>query len=79
MRRRLFCRKEMHMATNVMRSNQQGESNLVPAFMTPWELLSRDARDFVIMVMAAVADLINPRLRDLLSGTVYRKVHNFLE
>ncbi len=50
---------KMAVAPDGMGCNQQAESNLLSALMTPGEFLSRDASYFMIMVMAAVADLVN--------------------
>ena len=61
----------MRVALDGMRRDQQAESNLLSALMTSREILSRDAGHFVIMVMAAMADLINSRLRHLFPGTVH--------
>ena len=49
----------MSMTLDGMGCDQQGESNLLPALMAAGELLSREASHFVIMVMAAMAHLVN--------------------
>jgi hypothetical protein len=47
------------MAPDGMRCNQQGESHLFAALMTTGKLLSGDASHVVIVVMAAVTNLID--------------------
>jgi hypothetical protein len=58
------------MASDGMRCYEQAESNLLSALMTPREFLSRDASYFVIVVMAAVAYLVDSRSRDLFPRTI---------
>lgn len=56
---RLLSRKEMGVAPDVMRGDQQGESNLFSTLMALGEFLSGDASDFVIVMMAVMADLVD--------------------
>ncbi len=62
---------KMAMAPDSMRCNQQGKSNLFATLMATREVLSRNASHFVIVMMAAMADLVNPRFRDLFAGTIH--------
>jgi hypothetical protein len=54
-----------------MRRDKQAESNLLSALMTAREFLSRDTSYFVIVVMAAVTDLVDSRSRDLFPRTIH--------
>jgi hypothetical protein len=51
---------KMRVPPDGVRCNQQGESNLLSTLVTTREFLSRDARHFMIVMMAAMADLVNP-------------------
>jgi len=61
----------MSVPPNGMGCDQQAEANELAALMALRELFSRDARHFMIVMMAAVADLVNPRPGNLLPGTVH--------
>ena len=50
----------MRVALDGMRRDQQAEPNLLSALMTSREVLSRNASHFVIVMMAAMADLVDP-------------------
>ena len=48
------------MALHRMRCDQQTKSNLLPTLMTTGEFFPGDTSHFVIVVMAAMANLVNP-------------------
>ena len=56
----MLTRKEMGVALDSMSGNQQGESHLLSALMAPGKLLPGDARYLVIVMMAAMAHLVDP-------------------
>jgi hypothetical protein len=58
--RGVLTRKEMSVALDSMSRNQQGKSHLLPALTTAREIFSRDASHFVIVMMAPMADLVDP-------------------
>ena len=67
----LLTREEVHVAPDGMGGNQQAESHLITALMATWKLLSRDASHFMIMMMPAMADPIDSRLRNFLPWTIH--------
>lgn len=56
----LLSGKEVHMPPNIVRRNQQTEANLVSTVLTSGKFFSRDTRYFVIVMMAVVANLVDP-------------------
>ncbi len=60
----------MRMAVHVVRGDEQAEPNHISTLMTAWKLLPRDAGDLMIVMMAAMTDFVDSRLRNLFAWTM---------